>query len=163
MLVIPLFVAKITTGAASLSKALFKKEKHSISSIWTSSINNTPGTISALPYSRHSETFLSICSLTSWVISPVAPENNAKNPCDLELITSISCNVTVWTTYFLFSIYPSGQLTNLACGPIASYSDARAKLLPAFEIFPEALSIVITSPAMIFSFWIDSIIFCPKS
>jgi len=161
--VIPLLVAKITTGAASLSKALFKNEKHSISNIWTSSMNKTPGTISALPYSLHSETFLSICYLTSCVISPVAPENNAKNPCDLELITSISCKVTVWTTSFLFSIYPSGQLTNLAWVPIASYSEALAKLLPALEILPEALSIVITSPAMIFYFWMASIIFWPKS
>lgn len=45
MLVIPLFVARITTGAASDSNALFKNEKHSISSIWTSSIKSTPGTI----------------------------------------------------------------------------------------------------------------------
>lgn len=163
MLVIPLFVAKMTTGAASLSKALFKNEKHSISNIWTSSIKSTPGTISALPYSLHYETFLSICSLTSWVISPVAPENNAKNPWDLELITSISCKVTVCTTSFLFSIYPSGQFTNLAWVPIASYYEALAKLLPAFEIFPEALSIVITSPAIIFYFWMASIIFWPKS
>jgi len=35
MLVIPLLVARMTTGAASLYRALFKKEKHSISSIWT--------------------------------------------------------------------------------------------------------------------------------
>lgn len=35
MLVIPLLVAKITTGAASLYNALFKKEKHSISNMWT--------------------------------------------------------------------------------------------------------------------------------
>jgi hypothetical protein len=68
MFVIPLLVAKITTGAASLSSALFKKEKHSISSIWTSSIKRTPGTIYAFPYSLHSATFLSICYLTSWVI-----------------------------------------------------------------------------------------------
>ena len=80
MLVIPLLVARITTGAASLSRALFKNEKHSISNMWTSSINKTPGTISALPYSLHSETFLSICYLTYWVISPVAPENKAKKP-----------------------------------------------------------------------------------
>lgn len=35
MLVMPLFVAKITTGAASVSNALFRKEKHSISNMWT--------------------------------------------------------------------------------------------------------------------------------
>lgn len=162
-MVIPLLVARITTGAALLYSALFKKEKHSISSICTSSMKRTPGTISAFPSYLHSDTFLSICSLTYWVISPVAPENKAKNPCDLEFITSISWRVTVWTTYFLFSIYPYGQFTNLAWGPIASYSDARAKLRPDFDILPEALSIVITSPEIIFYFWIDSIIFCPKS
>ena len=86
MLVIPRFVAKITTGAASFYSALFKNEKHSI---WTSSMNKTPGTISAFPYYLHSATFLSICYLTYWVIYPVAPENNPKNPCGLELITSI--------------------------------------------------------------------------
>jgi len=45
MVVIPLLVATIIIGAASLSKALFKKEKHSMSNICTSSINKTPGTI----------------------------------------------------------------------------------------------------------------------
>ena len=64
MLVIPLLVAKITTGAASLSSALLRKEKHSISNICTSSMKSTPGTIYAFPYSLHSDTFLSICSLT---------------------------------------------------------------------------------------------------
>ena len=68
ILVIPLFVARITTGAASVYRARFKNEKHSISNIWTSSINSTPGTIYAFPYSLHSATFLSICSLTYWVI-----------------------------------------------------------------------------------------------
>ena len=52
-----LFVAKMTTGAVSDSKALFKNEKHSISNIWTSSINKTPGTISAFPSSLQSATF----------------------------------------------------------------------------------------------------------
>lgn len=39
--VMPLFVATIRTGDRSLSRAPFRKEKHSMSSIWTSSINNT--------------------------------------------------------------------------------------------------------------------------
>jgi len=56
ILTIPLLVARITTGAVSLSKALFKKEKHSKSSIWASSMNKTPGTISAFPSSLHSAT-----------------------------------------------------------------------------------------------------------
>jgi hypothetical protein len=55
--IITLFVANITIGAVSLSKALFKKEKHSISNICTSSINKTPGTMSALPSSLQLDTF----------------------------------------------------------------------------------------------------------
>ena len=39
----------------------------------TSSINKTPGTISALPSSRHSPTLLLIWSRTSDLISPVSP------------------------------------------------------------------------------------------
>lgn len=39
--VMPLFVAIMRTGDKSLSRARFRKEKHSMSSIWTSSINNT--------------------------------------------------------------------------------------------------------------------------
>lgn len=39
--VIPLLVAIIRTGDKSLSRARFRKEKHSMSSIWTSSINKT--------------------------------------------------------------------------------------------------------------------------
>lgn len=45
----PLFVAKITIGANVDSNALFKNVNASISSIWHSSINNTPGTNSAIP------------------------------------------------------------------------------------------------------------------
>jgi len=52
-------------------------------------MNKTPGTISAFPSYLHYDTFLSICYLTYWVIYPVAPENRAKNPWDLEFITSI--------------------------------------------------------------------------
>jgi hypothetical protein len=106
MLVMPLLVARMTTGAASLSSARLRKEKHSMSSMCTSSMNSTPGTISALPSYRHSDTFLSICSRTYCVISPVAPENKARKPCDRELITSISCKVTVCTTYLRFYISP---------------------------------------------------------
>lgn len=96
-LVIPLFVAIIRTGAMSLSRARLRNEKHSISSIWTSSTNNTwntnikqnlfilylliyltPGTMSAFPSSLHSATFALICSLTSPLISPVSPKNTNK-------------------------------------------------------------------------------------
>lgn len=160
---IPLLVANITTGALSDSKARFKKEKHSISNMWTSSINSTPGTTSAFPSSFHSATFPSIYSLISASISPVSPLKRSKNPFCLELITSISCNVTVWTTSFLFSISPSGHYTNLVYGPKASNSEALAKDLPNLLILPDTLSIVITSPAVIFSFVMDSIILAPKS
>lgn len=40
------------------------------------------------------------------------------------------------TTSFRFSISPSGHCTNRICGPITSESEARAKLLPDFDIFP---------------------------
>lgn len=75
-LVIPLLVAIIRTGAISLSSARLRKEKHSISSMCTSSTNSTPGTISALPSSLHSATLALICSLTSDLISPVSPEQS---------------------------------------------------------------------------------------
>jgi len=75
IVVIPRFVAKITTGAVSDSRALLRKEKHSRSNICASSIKSTPGTISAFPSSLHSETFVLIYSLTSYLISPVSPEN----------------------------------------------------------------------------------------
>lgn len=39
--VMPLLVAMMRTGDRSLSRARFRKEKHSMSSIWTSSINKT--------------------------------------------------------------------------------------------------------------------------
>jgi hypothetical protein len=46
----------------------------------------------------HSATFMSICSLTSDLISPVSPANSARKPCCLLLITSISCKLTTCTT-----------------------------------------------------------------
>ena len=56
------------------------------------------------------QTFWLICSLTSDLISPVSPEKRARKPCCLLLITSISCNVTVWTTSCIYR-YLAG-LTN---------------------------------------------------
>ena len=84
---IPQLVTSI--GAMSFSKARFRNEKHSISSMWTSSMNRTPGTISAFPSSRHSATFVSICSLTSAHISLVSPVKRARKPCVLHFITKI--------------------------------------------------------------------------
>lgn len=46
---VPLFVARMTIGLNLLSRALLRKVKHSMSSMYTSSINNTPGTNSAIP------------------------------------------------------------------------------------------------------------------
>jgi hypothetical protein len=76
-------------GELLTSITLFKKEKHSMSSIWTSSIKRTPGTIYDFPYSFHYYTFKSTCCLTYSGISPVSPEKRAKNPWALELMTSI--------------------------------------------------------------------------
>ncbi|GJV85873.1 nucleotide-binding alpha-beta plait domain-containing protein [Tanacetum coccineum] len=66
--------------AMSFSKARFRNEKHSISSMWTSSMKRTPGMIYAFPSSRHSASFVSICSLTSPHISTVSPVKRARNP-----------------------------------------------------------------------------------
>lgn len=99
--VMPRLVAMMRTGAMSLSRARLRKEKLSISSMWTSSMNSTwnqwdtdqdqggdcgprpdpptsaqsltPGMISALPSSLHSATLALICSRTSDLISPVSP------------------------------------------------------------------------------------------
>lgn len=134
-----------------------------MSSICTSSMKRTPGTISALPSSLHSATFWSIWSLTSGLISPMSPANKAKNPWVLLLITSISWSVTVWTTSFLLCNSPSGHYTNLAEAPTLSKSPCLANDLPSFDTFPLALSIVMMSPGEIFSFQIPSIIFVPRS
>lgn len=134
-----------------------------MSSIWTSSIKSTPGITSALFSSCHSAIFWSIWSLTSYLISPVSPENKAMNPWAHELITSISCKLTVWTVSFFLKISPSGHWANLVYGETASYSLALAKLLPCFVTFPDTLSTVIMSPAVTFSFMSPSIIFEPRS
>lgn len=55
---VPLLVAKITIGLNLLSNALLRNVKHSISNIYTSSMNNTPGTNSAIPYSIYLLTIL---------------------------------------------------------------------------------------------------------
>mmetsp|Transcript_63497 Transcript_63497/g.104887 ORF Transcript_63497/g.104887 Transcript_63497/m.104887 type:complete len:241 (+) Transcript_63497:923-1645(+) len=163
MVEIPLLLAMIMTGDVGCSRARFKKEKHSMSNICTSSMKSTPGITSALPSSRHSNTLLSICSRTSCLISPVSPANNAKNPCARELMTSISCNVTVCTTSLRFCSSPSGHCTNRVLEPIASKSFDREKERPNLEILPLALSMVMMSPAATLSLVKDSIIFCPKS
>ena len=63
----------MSMGAMSDSSARLRKEKHSMSNMWTSSTNSTPGAISAFPSSLHSVTLELICSLTSLFISPVSP------------------------------------------------------------------------------------------
>jgi len=69
----------------------------------------------ALPSSRHSPTFVLICSRSSVLISPVSPANSARKPCVRELMTSISWSETVWTTSRRFWSSPSGHWTNLVC------------------------------------------------
>ena len=53
--------------------SLGKRIYIAIVKFYTSSMNKTPGTISALPSSRHSATLLLIWSRTSGFISPVSP------------------------------------------------------------------------------------------
>ncbi|KAK2386855.1 ruvB [Trifolium repens] len=83
----PLLVATTKMGDISFSRARLRNEKHSMSSMCTSSMKRTPGTISAFPSSFHSATLVSICSLTSARISPVSPVKRARNPCVLKLNT----------------------------------------------------------------------------
>mmetsp|Transcript_8658 Transcript_8658/g.19688 ORF Transcript_8658/g.19688 Transcript_8658/m.19688 type:complete len:207 (+) Transcript_8658:141-761(+) len=116
----PRFVANTTMGLSGDSSARFRYVKLSMSSMCTSSMNSTPGTISAFPSSRHSATLPSICSRTSDRISPVSPANSARNPCDLLLMTSTSWSVTTCTTSLRFCSSPSGHCTNFVCAPMAS-------------------------------------------
>ena len=76
----PRFVAVIKTGDRSLSSARFSHEKHSMSSMWTSSTKSTPGTMVARPSSRHSATFASICSRTCAARPELAPNSTKKPP-----------------------------------------------------------------------------------
>lgn len=103
MRVIPLLVAITSTGAVFDSSARFKNEKHSISNIWTSSMNMTPGRISALPSSRHSATFWSICSRTSWRISPVSPAKRARKPCR-EVSMGVYC-IFIYSRCWHFGVF----------------------------------------------------------
>jgi len=111
ILAMPRLLAIMTIGLSSPSRALLRKEKHSISSMCTSSMNRTPGTMLALPSSLHSDTLVFICERSSGLISPVSPANNARKPWVRLLITSISCSDTVWVTSLRFWISPSGHWT----------------------------------------------------
>eukprot|EP00834_Sanchytrium_tribonematis_P004136 NODE_187_length_13529_cov_1.102606.p8 type:complete len:147 gc:universal NODE_187_length_13529_cov_1.102606:6590-7030(+) len=99
---LPLLLAMITIGANSSSNMRFKNEKHSISNMFTSSINRIPGSNFALPSSIQVWTLVFTWSLTEEEISPVAPSNNAKKPFCRELITSISCRETTCSSSFCF-------------------------------------------------------------
>mmetsp|Transcript_35408 Transcript_35408/g.61179 ORF Transcript_35408/g.61179 Transcript_35408/m.61179 type:complete len:212 (-) Transcript_35408:655-1290(-) len=120
ILAMPRLVAMTSTGDMSDSSARLSQLKHSMSSMCTSSMKSTPGTIVALPSSRHSATLVSICSRTSDLISPVSPAKRARKPCCRELITSISCRLTTCTTSLRFCSSPSGHCTKRVCAPIAS-------------------------------------------
>mmetsp|Transcript_67398 Transcript_67398/g.158967 ORF Transcript_67398/g.158967 Transcript_67398/m.158967 type:complete len:227 (-) Transcript_67398:343-1023(-) len=163
MRVMPRFVASTSTGDIGDSSARFRNEKHSMSNMWTSSMKRTPGTISALPSSRHSATLWSICSRISALISPVSPAKRARKPCARELITSISCSETTCTISLRFCSSPSGHCTSFVEAPMASYSRARVNERPNLVIFPEALSMVMTSPLCTFSFWSASTNLLPIS
>ena len=76
----PLLVAVISTGDKSLSRARLSHEKHSMSSMWTSSTKSTPGTMVARPSSRHSATFASICSRTCAARRESAPKLDRRPP-----------------------------------------------------------------------------------
>lgn len=64
----PRFVANITIGAIADSNDLWRYVNVSRSNMWTSSINNTPGTNSAIPWSMYLLTteLISIRSLSDW-------------------------------------------------------------------------------------------------
>ena len=69
-----LFIAhlKLLTPITSLSRHDNSMDRSKLCRL-TSSTNRTPGTISALPSSRHSATLVLIWSRTSDFISPVSP------------------------------------------------------------------------------------------
>lgn len=115
---IPLLVANTTIGASVDYNALFKKVKHSISSIWTSSMNNTPGTSSAIPWSIYRFTTLFIYPLSFYVTSVffgfiIWPIKLIKSlpPCGLALAMSKSWRVTSWTISFFLWTSPLGNGT----------------------------------------------------
>ena len=66
---IPRFVAKMTMGESDDSSARFRYVKHSMSSMWTSSMKSTPGTSSATPVSMYLLTTLLISLRSLSVIS----------------------------------------------------------------------------------------------
>lgn len=136
----PRFVAKITIGANGLSKARCKYVKHSMSNIWTSSMNSTPGTSSATPWSIYLLTtllisrrslsnhanfhfklinnikkalrsFLPVISVFFGLINEPIIERISCPPCGRALATSKSCNVTSCTTSFFLCTSPFGNGT----------------------------------------------------
>mmetsp|Transcript_5618 Transcript_5618/g.19249 ORF Transcript_5618/g.19249 Transcript_5618/m.19249 type:complete len:238 (+) Transcript_5618:240-953(+) len=114
----PRFVAKMTIGASELSSARFKKVKHSMSSMCTSSMKSTPGTSSATPVSMYRFTTLliswrsfsvisvflglSICPMTLMMSCP---------PCGLAFAESRSWSVTSCTISFFLCTSPFGSGT----------------------------------------------------
>lgn len=120
-----------------LSSALCKYVNVSKSSMWTSSINNTPGTNSAIPWSIYLLTTLLISFLslsktkeilnlyTSYTFNTTIPvisvfldfinwpiiESISWPPFGWALATSKSCNVTSWITSFFLWTSPFGKGT----------------------------------------------------
>ena len=165
--VIPLLVAMISTGAMSPSRARLRNEKHSISNMWTSSMNRTcrPETDNSFSQNTHMtypRNYLSLSffppftdfsiDLISYLgldlpsvsymvnrqilyrqIMTGSPENNARNPWERLLMTSISCRLTVCTTSLRFCSSPSGHWTNFVCTTqqlIAHYTVTDTPVLP---------------------------------
>mmetsp|Transcript_13505 Transcript_13505/g.31777 ORF Transcript_13505/g.31777 Transcript_13505/m.31777 type:complete len:238 (+) Transcript_13505:124-837(+) len=132
---IPLFVAKMTIGLKVDSKARLRYVKHSMSSMWTSSMKSTPGTSSAMPWSMYLFTTLLISSRNFSVISVFLLF--MKEPimlamswpfCGLALAVSRSCSVTSCTTSFFLWTSPLGTGTYSSASK--SNSEAYWSLLP---------------------------------
>ena len=72
-----------------------------------------------------------------------APVPRLARTCVRELMTSISCSVTLWTTSLRFCSSPSGHCTNLVAGPADMHAQlqccchaSHAKHLPQLQIHP---------------------------
>ena len=116
-LVMPRLLAKTIKGAIFLFQARFKKEKHSKSSKWTSSMNKTPGTISAFTIPLSIQLLL-IDLITDFRFDFTGiSEKRAKKPWVRLLMTSISCKFTTWTSVRFFCNSPSDRLQIWPQGP----------------------------------------------
>jgi hypothetical protein len=111
----PRLDAVMINGDSSLSNTLFRNEKHSISSVWTSSMNNTckgsvvaewqvegkaefiPG-VCLSPVRERVTEGVYLVSQFGFDFASLSPAKRARKPSVLLLIMSISWRETVWTT-----------------------------------------------------------------